>query len=77
MKNYKVVFEIEINAASPLEAAKKVQNWLQNENDNWQYYVQETNRKNAKIVSVDLDENDESAVLPADNYEPLIKNQIK
>ena len=63
----------EINAASPLEAAKKVQNWLQNENDNWQYYVQETNRKNAKIVSVDLDENDESAVLPADNYEPLIK----
>ena len=73
MKNYKVVFEIEINAASPLEAAKKVQNWLQNENDNWQYYVQESDRKNAKILSVDLDENDESAVLPADNYEPLIK----
>ena len=73
MATFKVVFEIDIEANTPLEAAKKVQDWLQNENDNWQYYVQESNRKNAKIFSVDLDENDESAVLPADNYEPLIK----
>ena len=73
MATFKVVFEIDIEANTPLEAAKKVQDWLQNENDNWQYYVQESDRKNAKILSVDLDENDESAVLPADNYEPLIK----
>jgi len=73
MATFNVVFEIEIEANTPLEAAKKVQDWLQNKKDNWQYYVQESDRKNAEILSIDLSEDDEDAVLPADNYEPLIK----
>jgi len=71
-KTYKVAFEIEVDAEDPLAAAKKVQEWLQNPNDNWQFYVQEENKK--EINSVDLDEDESWAVLPADNYYPIIKN---
>ena len=70
MATFNVVFEIEIEANTPLEAAKKVQDWLQNKKDNWQYYVQESDRKNAEILSVDLSD---EAVFPEDNYKPLIK----
>jgi len=71
-KTYKVAFEIEVDATDPLAAAKTVQEWLQNPNDNWQYYVQEND--DSEINSVDLDEDDSCAVLPADNYYPMIKN---
>ena len=71
-KTYRVVFEIEVDAQDPLAAAKEVQDWLQNPNDNWQFYVQEDDDSN--INSVDLDEDESCAVLPADNYQPMIKN---
>jgi len=69
MTHYKVTLEIEVNADSPLEAAKTVQGWLRS--DDYQYYVQE-DEVDGKIVSVDLTEADEDAVLPADDYTPLI-----
>lgn len=69
MTHYKVTLEIEVNADSSLEAAKTVQGWLR-EGD-YQYYVQE-DEVDGKIVSVDLTEADEDAVLPADDYTPLI-----
>lgn len=72
MKNYRVVFEIETEAKSPLEAAKKVQEWLQESNNNWQFYVQEDD--DSTILSIDLDEDESCAILNADNYMPLIKN---
>ena len=72
MKTFRVVFEIEVQAETPLEAAKEVQDWLQNPNDNWQFYVQEDD--DSTIYSIDLDEDESCAVLNADNYMPMIKN---
>lgn len=71
MRTFKVVFEIEVDEENPLAAAQTVEGWLQDKNKNWQYYVQDEFTK--KVTSVDLSEEDEDAVLPAHNYEPLIK----
>ena len=72
MAQFKVVMEITVGAETPLEAAKTVQKWLQDPQSKWQYYVQKVGDK--KIDSVDLDEEDEDAVLPVKDYEPMIKN---
>ena len=69
---YKVVLEIEVDETSPLAAAQTVQGWLQDPNSDWQYYVQPCD-KSGDVFSVDLSEEDEDAVLEADNYIPLIK----
>jgi len=70
MANFKVVWEIELEAKNPLEAAKKAQKWLQSKGDDWQFYVQ--NDETKEISSVDLAEEDEDAVLPVDDYKPII-----
>ena len=70
MATYSVVFEIELDADNPLKAAKKAQKWLQEKGNNWQYYIQGDDQK---INSVDLSEDDEDAVLPVVDYDPLIK----
>ena len=69
---YKVVFEIEVEAETPLEATKTVEGWLQNSDNNWQYYVQPCD-KSEDVFSVDLSEEDEDAVQEVDNYIPMIK----
>jgi hypothetical protein len=72
MANFKVVFEIDVEAENPLQAARTVQEWLQDSLSDWQYYVQE--RGDNKVVSVDLTENESEAVSPVEKYEPMIKN---
>ena len=72
MKNFRVVLEIQVDANTPLDAAKKLQDWLHESDSNWQYYVQEDN--DGTIHSIDLNETDEDAVLNANNYQPMIKN---
>ena len=69
MATYKIAWEIELEAESPLEAAKEAQKWLRK--DDWMFYVQ--NSETNEIVSVDLQELDEDAVLPVDVYTPIIK----
>ncbi len=69
---YKVVLEIEVEANSPLKAAKTVQEWLESAENKWQYYVQPCD-KSEEVFSVDLEEEDEDAVLNVDNYIPMIK----
>jgi len=71
MATFKIVWDIELEAESPLEAAKEAQDWLKSSGSNWQYYVQEVGEK--EVFSVYLSEDDEDAVLPAENYQPLIK----
>jgi hypothetical protein len=68
----RVVLEIEVEAKNPLEAAKEVQNWLQDKNSNWQFYVQPCD-KSGDVFSVDLLEEDEDAIQETDNYIPMIK----
>ena len=65
MKHYNVTLEIEIDSDSPLNAAKKVQNWIRDQETDWYFYVQDKNN----VYSVDLD-NDEVQI--EDNYIPLI-----
>jgi len=72
MANYKVVFEIDVEANSPLEAAKEIQEWLDAADNKWQFYVQPCD-KSGDVFSVDLQKDDEDAVLKIDNYIPLIK----
>jgi hypothetical protein len=67
---YKVVLEIEVQAESPLQAAKTVQEWVRD--GGFQFYVQPCD-KSEKVFSVDLSEEDENAVLETLNYTPMIK----
>jgi hypothetical protein len=69
MGNFKVSFEIEVDASSPLAAAKEVQDWMRS--DDWQFYVQNTYSK--EVFSVDLQEEDEDAVILVKDYEPFIQ----
>jgi hypothetical protein len=71
MATHRVVFEIEVEAENSFEAARTVRDWLRNPNTEWQFYVQ--NEQTEEIMSVDLSEEDEDAVLPAIDYTPLIK----
>lgn len=74
MPNFKIVWDIELEAKSPLEAAKEAQRWLQSKGNDWSYYVQEEG-KSKPIFSVDLQEEDENAVLPVTEgeYKPMIQ----
>ena len=69
MANFKIAWEIELEATDPLTAAKEAQKWMRK--DDWQFYVQNTETN--EIHSVDLQEPDEDAVLPVVAYFPLIK----
>ncbi len=71
MATYNVTFEIETDAENSLEASKTVRDWLRNPHTEWQFYVQNIETK--EVVSVDLTEAEEDAVLPVDKYEPIIK----
>ena len=71
MAIFKVVHEINVEAKNALEAAKIVQGWMDNADTNWQFYVQEYDRK--EVFSVDLSEDDSEAVLPVKTYEPMIE----
>lgn len=71
MARFKIVWEIELEAESPLEAAKEAQRWTRH--DDWQYYVQNTTSN--EIFSVDLQEEDEDAVIPVEKYEPIIEQK--
>jgi len=70
---YKVVYEINVDAASPLEAAKQVRDILTDRSGEAfapQFYVQPED--SVELFSVDLEEDDEDAVLPVETYHPLI-----
>jgi hypothetical protein len=71
MATHRVVFEIEVEAENSFEASRTVRDWLRNPNTEWQFYVQDVETK--EVVSVDLSEEDEDAVLPVIKYEPIIK----
>lgn len=70
MKTYNISLEITLDAINPLEAAKQLQNWIKENETNWQFYVQEDGSK--YIYSVDLEEPDEDAVVIANGYTPII-----
>lgn len=70
MSHYKIVLELELEADSPLEAAKLAQEWERDVNVDLQYWVQDNSET---VYSVDLAELDEEAVIEIDNYIPLIK----
>lgn len=69
MTTFKVSFEIEVDAISPLEAAQTAQSWMRE--DDWQFYVQ--NRDTKEVFSVDLQEELPDAVIPVEKYEPFIE----
>jgi hypothetical protein len=75
MAFYKVVHEIEVDADSPLEAAKTIQEWMDEADHKWQFYVQE--EKSAELFSVDLEKEDKDAVLPVEEYYPIIPALFK
>ena len=71
MAIFKVVHEITVEAKSPLQAAKTVQQWMDEADQKWQFYVQKDGSKTVK--SVDLDEDDSVAVLPVPVYHAMIQ----
>ena len=77
MKSFRVVWEIQIDADSALDAALIAQGYqrdIRGDNTANQFYVQD--EKTLEVVSVDLDEElVADAVLPVKEYEPLIQNK--
>jgi len=71
MAKFKVVHEIEVEAENHLKAAKTIQEWMDDADQKWQFYVQEEGSKIVK--SVDLQEDDSVAVLPVPVYHPMIQ----
>ena len=67
---YFFILEIEVDANSPLEAAKSVDEMMKDSSIDWQFYVQED--EDGKVWSVDLSESDDEAPLEIDKYDPLI-----
>jgi len=68
---FKIAWEISIDAANPLEAAKLATEMMRDKGSEWQFYVQEDESND--IFSVDLEEEDEDAVLLVNgNYVPTI-----
>jgi len=71
---YKISWEIELDADNPLAAAKEALEMHRDSNSvSTMFYVQAEGSKD--VFSVDLNEDDEDAVLPvnAQDYSPLIK----
>jgi peroxiredoxin family protein len=73
MTTHRVVLEIEVDAETPLEAAKEIQEWLDEGDQKWQFYVQPCDMS-GDVFSVDLQEDDEDAVHEIPIYIPLIKS---
>lgn len=70
---YRVVYEIEVDADSPLEAARMVEDSLQDpDRISSQFYIQ--SEDNPQVYSVDLNEEARDAVLAVPSYIPLIKS---
>jgi hypothetical protein len=75
MPVFKICWEIQLDADTPLDAAKTALDWIREDNTTGnaphQFYVQEEGKK--EVFSVDLIEDDEDAVLPCtDGYTPII-----
>jgi hypothetical protein len=68
MSEFKVSLEIQLSAENPLEAAKLARQWAIE--DPMIYVTQ--NQATGEIDTVDLNEPDEAAVLPANDYQPFI-----
>ncbi len=74
-KTFKVVFEMEVNAIDPVDAAKQVDDLIKQGEYKWQFYIQrrmppEQPRK--PIYSVDF-ESDPPEVEKLIEYSPLIR----
>jgi hypothetical protein len=74
LRQYSVIWEIsELDAKTPLHAAKKAHKWIKEGAQ--QYYVQDQETK--ELFSVDLQEEDEYAILLVkDNYIPVIESNL-
>jgi hypothetical protein len=69
MANFRVILNIDIEAENPLEAAKELERWSKEFDTHLSYYVQNEDTK--EISSVDLDAEDEDAILGANNNIPI------
>lgn len=56
---------------TPLDVAKYCTKIMSDRTCEWQFYIQDDETK--EIFSVDLEEDDEDAVLRVTNYKPIIK----
>ena len=70
MANYNVILEFNCEGDSPLEAALQAQDSARDKDVCWIYMVQ--NDETKEVFSVDLEEDDENAVLPMPEYTPII-----
>lgn len=73
MANFKVVWEIQLDANNALEAAKTAQSWIQEYGSQCQQYFVQNEETNI-VHSVDLNEEDEDALVVVHKYHALIEN---
>ena len=76
MSEYKVSWEIDIDADNPLDAAYQCLQIFEDMDEDSlakQFYIQ--SEDTGEIFSVDLSEKDEDAVLPVKYYVPFIVNK--
>lgn len=71
MSTYKVILELELESESPLEAAELAQEWIQDKDSLWTFYVQ--GYKDDTVYSIDLAEEIDYQVQCDVEYIPLIR----
>ena len=74
MAEQRVVLEIQVDADTPLEAAKIVQQMM-DDGCEWQFYVQQEKTKTIHSVDLSFEEEEatEEVVTEVLNYKPLIE----
>ena len=72
MSIHKVVYEIEVDVANPLEAALEVNKIMKDSDVSPQFYIQS---EDGLMYSVDLSEEPKDAVLSIMFYDPLIVSE--
>lgn len=69
MTKFNISIEIDLEANSPLEAAKELKKWF---DGGWEFQAYVQNDETKELFSVDLQEDDEDTTLPCETYEPII-----
>jgi len=72
-KQYNIALEINIWSKSPVEAARKLQDWIRDRGISWHFYVQDDATTDIYSIDLDLDEDDDHMVIEVEHYSPVIK----
>lgn len=69
-KLYNICWEINEYGSDPIDAVRKIEQMIEDQNANWVWIVQDSDT--GEIFSVDREEPEEDQIFKMDNYDPAI-----